>query len=581
MMKKLLSLLTIFLFVLSFVGCSLNSNATTVETTTVTTVATTTETTVATTETTTSATTQSTTEGTTTEVSTQTTTEEQTTISSTTNTTVVTGTTPPTTIERYQTIKLFSMNDFHGGTYSDINNLEQIGSYMKYQMSLNENTLVLANGDIFQGAALSNYYYGEPIVEVYNNIGFDGFVLGNHEFDWGIDKILNYQDGDLENGEMSYPILAANIVYIDTQEPLEQTVPYIVKEFNGIRVGVIGVIGDVINSISASRVNNIEFLDPVDTIYDYAGVLRTEQDCDVVVVYVHSGSDINNQIAGFTGDHYVDAVFNGHTHQNETSTIYRTSGEPLVYAQSSNSDSALFSQITLDYDTVNNEVIGVSVTNISWNQIQYETDTEIAAILEEFQTDTTYLTFVSQVLTNVDGYYNRYDLSTWGASVVRDYAQVDIGAVNAGGFRNSMPAGTLTMGDMIEIYPFDNYIKTSKLTGYQLLEFYENVDSYGSDVVFDDGLTYNGSNLYIDGVLVQSNALYTVGAVDYIFDKDNYAFLDGQDITQTILLMRDLLVEDLLASGGSFSPYSGTSYQDLSVIFDPYFFQDARKRINV
>ena len=594
-MKKLLLFISIFLFGITFAGCSLNSTAITTETTIGTTGSTTVETTSTTTEATTTAISTFTTEATTSTVSTQITTQEHTTASTTTAATTlpttavttlpttVTSTTPPTTVERYQTIRLFSMNDFHGGTYSDIENLEQIGSYMKYQKQTYENTIILAAGDIFQGAALSNYYYGEPIVEAYNNIGFDGFVLGNHEFDWGIDKILKYRDGinTEDNAEMSYPILAANIVYIDSGEPLENTIPYIIKEFNGIKVGVIGIIGNVIDSISASRVQNIEFLDPTDTVYDYALELRSNQDCDIVVVYAHSGSSINHEIATFTGDHYVDAVFNGHTHQSEASTISRAVGESLVYAQSSNSDSSLFSKITLVYDTQIDEVITVSAANISWSEIQYEVDTEIESLLDEFQNDSVYTAFVSQELTEVSNYYNRSDLSTWGASVVRDYAQVDVGAINSGGFRSTMPSGMLTMGNMIEIYPFDNYIKTSRLTGRQLLDFYENIIDYGDDVVFDDGLTYNGSNLYIDGVLVQATTLYTIGAVDYIFDKDKYAFLDGQDITQTVLLMRDLLVEDLLATDGSFNPYNGTSFQDLSVIYDPNFFRDLRRRISI
>ncbi len=527
-MKKLLAILSILLFVVTAASCSLNST---------------------------------------------------TVLTNTTSTTAATT----TTASREQTIKLFSMNDFHGGTYSDIANLEQIGAYLKYQKETYENTLILSNGDIFQGAALSNYYHGEPIVEVYNNIGFDGFVLGNHEFDWGIDVIQDYADGSLENGEMSYPILAANIVYVDSQEPLENTIPYIIKEFNGVKVGVIGLIGDVIDSISASRVQNIEFLDPADTIYDYSEELRVNQNCDIVVVYIHDGSDINYEISGFTDNHYVDAIFNGHTHQSEAGTIRRSNGQPLVYAQSSNKSSSLFAGITLVYDTLENQVISGSAINYDFDLIEYESDSEIVAILDSYQNDSVYTAFVSQELATIESYYPKYDfiVATWGASVIRDYAGVDIGAVNSGGFRNALEEGTLTMGDMIEFYPFDNYIKTSRLTGTQLLEFYEDVMDYDSDVVFDDGLTYDGSHLYMNGVQLGSSTLYTIGAVDYIFDKDNYAFLDGQDITQTTLLIRDLLVEDLLATSGLFDPDNGTSFQDLSAMYNSFFFTDMRRSISI
>ena len=426
---------------------------------------------------------------------------------------------------------------------------------------------------------MSNYYYGEPIVDIFNYIGFDGFIIGNHEVDWGIDKILNYADQDMENGEMDYPILAANIVYEDTMQSLENTQPYMIKEVSGVRVGIIGVIGDVINSISASRVENIIFLDPVDTISDYAEILRTTENCDIVVVYIHDGSNINQSIAQLSGVNMVDAVFNGHTHQNEASSISRSGEMSLVYAQASNSSSSLFAEITLVYDTVNDVMINVSSSTYGLNSIEYLTEPSIVTILDEYENNSIYIDFVSQELTTATAYFSRYILAPWGASVIRDYAVVDIGALNSGGFRNSMDSGIVTMGDMIEIYPFDNYIKTSELTGQQLLDFYEEIIFYSSDVVFDDQLTYDGTNLYINGVQVQPQQLYTVAAVDYIFDKDYYSFLDGQNITQTTLLMRDLLVEDLLASNNSFNPANGTSYQELNILYDPNFFKELKASI--
>lgn len=577
-MKKLFTLLLFIMLSMAVISCNLTTSTLQPTTTSSTTTETTT---VDTTENTESSTTTgditTTTEDITT--TTETTTTVDTTASSTVeDTTTVTYTTTEisTEYERYQTIKLYSMNDFHGGTYSDIANLEQIGSFLKYKKDSDPNTIILSNGDMFQGAALSNYYYGEPIVDVFNYIGFDGFVIGNHEFDWGIDKILNYTDQNTENGEMDYPILAANIVYHDTRQPLANTQPYLVKEVSGVRVGIIGVIGDVINSISASRVENIDFLDPVDTISNYAEILRTTEACDIVVVYVHSGSGINDSIAQLQGVHMVDAVFNGHTHQNEASTISRSGEMSLVYAQASNSSSSLFAEITLIYDTVNDTMINVSSATYGFYSIEYLTEPNIDTILNDYETDTVYVDFVTQELTTATAYFSRSVLAPWGASVIRDYAGVDIGALNSGGFRSSMESGLLTMGDMIEIYPFDNYIKTSELTGQQLLDFYEEVLYYSSDVVFDDQLTYDGTNLYINGVLVESQQLYTVGAVDYIFDKDYYSFLDGQNITQTTLLMRDLLVEDLLASNNSFNPANGTSYQELNIIYDPNFYRELK-----
>lgn len=564
-MKKIVSIVLAFVFVLSLIACSdITSTNLTTDTTTTDVITTITDSTTVVTSTN-----LPTTEN-------VTTTEAVTTEIPTTVVPTTTVTTEITTIDRYQDISFYSINDFHGGTYSDVFYLEQIGAFLKYKKANDENTIILSNGDIFQGSALSNYYHGRPIVDVFNNIGFDGFIIGNHEFDWSIDEILKYKDGNLENGEMDSPILAANIVYKDTQLPLENTVPYIIKDVSGIKVGIIGLIGEVIDSISATMVENIEFLDPGLVAGNYAYELRENQDCDIVVVYIHDGSSINYELASLDGQYKIDAVFNGHTHWDQEGYIERADETRMYYAQINPSYSMLAS-ITLAYDTVEQKIVSGTVYNYSYSDISYYNDQGIEDILLSYSTDLEYSTFVSEILTSSTGTFSKTTLATWGASVIRDYLGIDVGAVNRGGFRHEIYPGEIIMGDMIENYPFDNYINTCKLTGQQLLDFYEDIQYYNDDVVFDDGLTYNNGNLYINGVLVEATALYTVGAVDYIFNKTDYAFLDGQDITITTHLMRDLLVEDLKNSNGSFNPYNGTNYQDLAYYYDYDYYKDLKE----
>lgn len=585
-MKKLLVFVSIFVFTFLFVSCDF-LNTTTTTTTQISTESTTGNTTQTTTQqgaisTTTDEqaviTTTERTSGQTTglETTEQITTQEQTTTQQTTTETTTTS----VVYDRYQEINLYSINDFHGGTYSDISNLEEIGSFLKSEKADSENTIILSNGDIFQGAALSNYYHGEPIVDVFNNIGFDGFIIGNHEFDWGIDQVLNYSDGDLSNGEMEYPILAANIVYEDTQEMLENTVPYIIKEVSGVKVGIIGLIGSVINSISASRVENIEFLNPEDTIYQYASELRVDEDCDIVVVYIHNGSGVNDTVANFTGDHYVDAIFNGHTHQSETRYITRDAGGvPLYYAQASNYSGSLFVGISLTYDNLLEKVTAGESANYDFDDVDNYSDSEIFSIINSYQNDSVYTAFVSEILTVSSDYYSRYDLVGWGATVLRDYVGIDAGALNSGGFRNSIESGDLTMGDMIEIYPFDNYIKTCEMTGSEFTSLYNSL--LGEDVHWDEGVYKSGSTVYIKGLPVVASQIYVVGAVDYVFDKDYYDFLDGDNITLTNYLMRDLIVEDLKNTVGNFDPSNGTSYQELFTIYDPNFYREIKLSITL
>ncbi|HAQ56930.1 MAG TPA: hypothetical protein DCR44_05995 [Acholeplasmatales bacterium] len=553
-MKKLLILSILILSVFVTAGCSLAT--TTVATTSSTTEATTTE--EPSTTTTTATTLPTTLTGTTTGVTTTTLPTITTLPTTTTNpgTTVVT-----TTAERYQTIELFSMNDVHGGAYySDFSTLSKAADLLQYKQSTEDDVIILASGDMFQGTALSNYYYGLPLVEVMNFVGFDAFTIGNHEFDWGIDKIANYADGNPDNGEADFPFLAANIVSTVSGEPMPWTIPYIVVDINGVKVGVIGVIGEVINSISASRVAGYEFLDPADTVATYAEILRTTEGCQVVVASIHEySSQTNNTIASLTGNQKVDAIFNGHSHTSIASQITRT-GTDLPFAQVSSYDTSAIAKITLVFDRASGIVSSASAEVLSVSS--YTENDYVNDLIAVFEEDPDYVSFVSQVLTTALSTYNRYNLAPWGASVLRDYADVDFGMVNSGGFRTSMDQGPVTMGELVTIYPFDNVIKTCEMTGSQLTAFYQTVQEEGYDVVWDDGVSYSSGILYKDGVAVGLSTWYSVGAVDYIFDKTYYDFLDGRNIAASDHMMRDLLADDLANHAGSFNPADGTAYPD-------------------
>ena len=496
-------------------------------------------------------------------------------VSSTLTTEITTETSTDNTVEtteeydRYQDIYLYSTNDFHGGAYIDYNQFSLISGKIQDMRSSYDHVIALSNGDMLQGTAFSNYYYGKPFIEAMNIGEFDGFVIGNHEFDWGIEKISEYNDGSFENGEANYPFLAANIVYKDSLEPLEFTIPYIISEVNGVKVGVIGLIGDVIDAIAYSRVENILFLDPLETVENYAYELRVNQEVDVVVVYIHSSSYINSDIASLSGDYKVDAVFNGHSHWNEASYISRT-GVDLAYAQTSANYNALLAEIKITYDLDTEEVIEASPRTYSESELTFY-DQEVIDIFNDYSTDQVYLDFINQVLTFSEGSFDRYDLAPWGASVIRDYLEIDFGAVNTGGFRVDMEYGDITMGEMITIYPFDNVIKTTEMTGQQITDFLSDLNYYGGDVVFDDSLTFDGATAYVNNVPIVLNQLYTVGAVDYIFDKTEYDFIEGINISYSGIYLRDLLVQDLLNTE-SFSPYDGSNYvEPLSYFYNEIY----------
>ena len=85
-----------------------------------------------------------------------------------------------------RTVDLYAINDFHGAT----DKMSQTSGYLSQQKNLG-NTILLNSGDMFQGSMLSNSNYGSLLAQCMDDTGFDAFVYGNHEFDWGLDNLRN------------------------------------------------------------------------------------------------------------------------------------------------------------------------------------------------------------------------------------------------------------------------------------------------------------------------------------------------------------------------------------------------------
>ena len=73
-----------------------------------------------------------------------------------------------------------------------------------------KDVLFITGGDILQGQLLSNHFYGESIIFALNEMKLDAFVIGNHEFDWGLEKVLGYFNGENEI-QADFPFLGANV----------------------------------------------------------------------------------------------------------------------------------------------------------------------------------------------------------------------------------------------------------------------------------------------------------------------------------------------------------------------------------
>ena len=214
---------------------------------------------------------------------------------------VCTGLLPMNSIKAYAevnqgettTIQILATTDVHGKfknyeyatTSEAAGGLNQVAKVVSDARAENENTLVLDNGDTIQGnynhLFLTEEYLNSninPMVLALTEIGYDSMTLGNHEFNYGM-NILDIIKNQLEAGGTN--VLCANL-YKDGERVFN---PYIIKEYDGIRVAVIGV---VTNHITKWDADKLVGYTPTNPALEVQKVIKEIKDKDLADLYVVS-----------------------------------------------------------------------------------------------------------------------------------------------------------------------------------------------------------------------------------------------------------------------------------------------------
>lgn len=428
-------------------------------------------------------------------------------------------------------LTMLYLNDLHGSIEKKDKDLglAYIANFMDYQRSLNpKGTIILGGGDMLQGSALSNYYLGQSTIEIMSAMGFDAMVVGNHEFDWGIDVVTNYFDGNPANGEATFPLLGANIFHSGSMDSVAHIDPYTIIEREDVRIGVIGTIGyGLEESIAASKVSGYVFASPVDIIESYATMLRRDEKVDYVFVVSHDSGNINQNVSSFTGDAKVDLIFNAHSHTKYTDKINNT-----AIIQSGSNGRAV-GVVTIDLST--NEI---TTKNVDSSSHFYKANTSIQTMVDTFKAETDIL-FNTEII-KAGPFAATTHISQWLTDLMIKETGAAIAFHNNGGTRASISEGeSITLGKLYQIFPFDNIIKTVTLDGGAINNFITKGNTYSKAVTkFETGVDY----------LVVTN--------DYLFDKPENPFLYGSNPDYNGTLLRDMVEAELKLQALVYSNFS-------------------------
>ena len=461
-------------------------------------------------------------------------------------------------------IVILSINDFHGSLAPAGKNVGAVKlvDALKTEKAKNpEGTIIVSAGDNYQGSAMSNLLYGEPVSAVFKEMGIELSAVGNHEFDWGIDRVTKWaEDG-------GFTFVCTNIYDIRTNEPVDWAEPYAIIEKEGVKVGFIGLATpETAYKTLKAEVVNYEFRDPVETITEWVPKVK-DAGADIVIALTHLGSfqDKEGNITGEAADlcavDGVDAVISAHTHQRVCGLV---NGKPLIQAYKYGRS---FAKLTFIFDE-NNKLVSAEpfLDNLYSRADTLKDDTNMLAIYGKYEEEVEPV--LGKVLgkTTVDLDHDRWAgaflLGEWTCEIMKDAAGVQIAMTNGGGLRCPVPAGEITAGKLYEVMPFDNTLYTMKLSGADVKANIEHGimnEDIGWIQISGVRVTYNSeaeagnritSMVLEDGTPVEMDNYYTVVTNDFMFTGgDKYDFKNSKDGLDTFIPIRDAMMEAVEKAG--------------------------------
>lgn len=463
-------------------------------------------------------------------------------------------------------IEILSFNDFHGNVLESGKNIgaaKLAGIIKEYQnkdeASDTYGVATVSGGDIYQGTAISNILSGAPVNEMLKEIGIVASAIGNHEYDWGSDKIKPWAE------EAGFKFVAANLIDENTGVAPEYAEPYVMTNVDGINIGFIGIATpETLTSTKAENVVGLKFLDIVETINKYSKIVRAEG-ADIVVALTHSAA-LENSDGTITGEAAeiaekatdVDAVIAAHNHKFVDGFVMNSNtGKNVPVVQAGYNGRGL-SVITFTFDE-NEEVLDVEANTRQFyaesNSNEFPVDEKVQQIISKYNEELapTLLTEVTELNFDLD--HDRYaGVTPLGVSVaeaMRVAGGTQVAIANGGGIRAPLYKGTLTLGDMYTILPFDNNVVTMKVTGAKLKELIKhgiNPDGFGWGqysglTVWYDSETDEITSMRLnDGTKVEDDKYYTLTSIDFLMTGgDSYNF-DGHIDPVVIGEMRDVVI---------------------------------------
>jgi 2',3'-cyclic-nucleotide 2'-phosphodiesterase/3'-nucleotidase len=401
--------------------------------------------------------------------------------------------------------------DYYTNKYDNVG-IAKVATLVKEARKNDPDLMLVDSGDTIQGTPLEYFHNKrnntppDPMMLAMNALKYDSMTVGNHEYNFGL-PVLNKA-----RSEALFPFLSANTY--DTGTSNTHYKPYIVKEVQGVRVGVLGLTTPGIpNWENKPNYAGLEFHETVSEARKWVAILRDKEKADVVVIAMHMGleedlrtgipspSQVPNENAAMAIARQVpgvDLILMGHTHREVPSLFVRND---LVFTDEGRSstkvsyEGVLLTQanrwashvaradLYLEKDGNNRwRVMAKSARTIPVTE-KTEIDPEIAKLGEPYDKETQAwlgraIGDSSEELTANGCRFHDTAIIDLIQRVQLEAGKADVSLAACFNPSARIPKGQVTVRDIAGLYEYENTLVTLELTGQQLKDALEHSARY-------------------------------------------------------------------------------------------------------
>ncbi len=398
-----------------------------------------------------------------------------------------------------------------------------------------KNVMRVHAGDAVQGTLYFSEYHGDVEYEMLNKLNFDVTILGNHEFDNGLEQLAPYYK------KLKSVCLSSNYDFTETVLA-DVFKPYLIKEFGEKKVGFLAINLNPQGMIAEPNYKGLKFRDIIETANSTAKLLKHEKGVDFVIMVSHIGYDMTGK--GVEGDLDViknstdiDLVIGGHSHtvidpikkSSPAWKIANKEGRLIPITQTGNWGKYV-GLIDIDLETLNVDYRLLPIDKRYDSRINYP---EIEAFLSPYKERIDSLMNKEVAISAKEMPRGLGALSNWVSDAARDITaelsgmKVDCSIMNKGGIRCDMPKGSVSEGLINSMFPFDNRLQILELTGDQLLRSLEVMarrggDATSSDLIVEFTKDKKIKSAKIKGKDIKTKKKYKVVTLDYLANGGDY-----------------------------------------------------------